>query len=264
MKLRNGSLGLLAVVALMSVAQAQETKTKKQVTTKKTVATEATPAPTPVSTPVAATAVEAAPTATPAAVTTTTSATSERTVESTPSNFLIGPFVTALALPRPFSAGLEIKYADFLGVSGSYGFFPELKVSDVKVKIDGWDARVKLYPFLGSFFLGVGYGSQKFTGSQSRVITGITVNGTVSQDNTFVAPHIGWNWGSNDGGFFMGLELGVQLSLKRNTTFTTDQPVLQQGTAEGRALEKDIKDTAETVGKTPLPLLTLIKVGYLF
>jgi hypothetical protein len=216
--------------------------------------------PSPSATPEAAVMPE--PSATPVLAPTATP-TSEEVVESSPSNFVFGPYI-AVGLPRPISGGLELKYADLVGLSASYGYLPELTVSSVKLKLNGWDARAKIYLFQGSFFLGVAYGSQKFTGSQTQTINGQVVTGVVNQDNTFIAPHIGWNWGSNTSGFFAGIELGVQLSLKRSSAFTSDADASVQATTEYTNLKKDIEDKSELVGKTPLPLISLIKIGYLF
>jgi hypothetical protein len=258
------SVLLLAALSMTSVAQAQhkaKPAAKKQTTTTAAVEPSPTPMATPVEAPAAAEPVVTEPTPAPAPATAR-----EISSSSSESNFLIGPYVTALALPRPFSAGLESKYAGFIGLSGSYGFLPELSLSDVKLKLNGWDARVKIYPLQGAFFIGIGYGKQTFTGSQTRTINGIPTTGTIAQDNNFFFPHIGWNWGSTTRGFFMGIDLGVQISTTRTTNFSTTQdsnPVVTSST-EYNDLKKDILDKAETIGKTPLPLLSLIKVGYLF
>lgn len=179
-------------------------------------------------------------------------------------DFVVGPYVTLVSVPRPISFGIEAKWWDLIGVSGSYGFFPQLKLGEVTLKITGTEGRFKIYPFRGSFFLGVGFGSQTFTGSSTKEISTVSVTGTVSQKNNFIAPQIGWNW-CWDSGFFMGLDLGVQLSMSRTTTFTTNvtDPLIT-GSAEYEELENDVTEMAEMIGKTPLPLLTLIKIGYFF
>jgi hypothetical protein len=180
-------------------------------------------------------------------------------------DWVFGPYITLVSLPRPLSAGLEVKWWDLLGVSGSYGFLPEIKISGVTFKTSGTEGRFKIYPFRGAFYLGVGFGSQTFTGSKTETIQTISVTGTISQKNNFVAPQLGWNW-TWDSGFFMGLDLGVQLSMSRTTTFTTNQDsnALITASAEYQTLQTDVNKMADLIGKTPLPLLTLIKVGYFF
>jgi hypothetical protein len=182
-------------------------------------------------------------------------------------NFVVGPYITAVTLPRPFSFGAEAKWLDLFGASTSYGFLPQLKISSVTVKLTGYDVKFKFYPFRGAFFLGVGMGSQTFTGSMTQTMTVATVptsiTATVAQKNSFIAPEMGWNW-TWDSGFFFGMELGVQLSSSHATTVTTNADPLVQLTPDYIALQKNITDKADLFAKLPLPLLTLIKIGYFF
>jgi hypothetical protein len=179
-------------------------------------------------------------------------------------DFVVGPYVTGVAIPRPLSAGLEAKWKDFIGLSAGYGYLPQITISSAKLKITGYDVRLKFYPFKGAFFIGAALGKQTFTGSKTETISSVVTTGTVTQDNNFIAPHIGWNW-VWDCGFFMGLDLGVQLSMNRTNSFSSDitNPAVTNS-AEYRALESDILKNADLVGKTPLPLLTLLKFGYFF
>jgi len=184
--------------------------------------------------------------------------------ESSPRQLYLGPVVTLLSLPRPLTVGLEGKYTDYLGFSFDYGLMPSVKLSSTKLQIKGWDLRLKLYPFKGSFFIGVAYGTQQFIGSTSADIQGSPTTINLTQDNTFIAPHIGWIWGSGFG-FFSGLDLGVQLSMSRKTTVTTDQtnPVIT-GSAEYQDQQKKITDVADLIGKKPLPMFGLLKFGFFF
>ena len=180
-------------------------------------------------------------------------------------DFEVGPYITAVTLPRPFTGGIEAKWLDLVGVSASYGFLPQLTISSVKLKMNGYDFRLKLYPFRGAFFLGVGIGSQTLTASATDSVSGIPITASGSQVNSFVAPQLGWNWvwGS---GFFMGIDLGVQLSMSHTTTVTTDQDsnALVTGSTQYAGIKSNILKMADLFGKTPLPVLTLVKVGFFF
>lgn len=183
-------------------------------------------------------------------------------------DFLVGPYVTGVAIPRPVSFGAEMKWKDVLGLSAGYGFFPQLTLDNVKLKVTALDFRFKVYPFKGSFSIGVGLGTQTFTGQTSQVITPTAgsptpTNITLTQDNFYAAPQLGWNW-IWDSGFFMGMDLGVQLSISRKTALNTDADALIKAQTEYKNLEKDVNDMADLLGKIPLPLLTLIKIGYFF
>lgn len=178
-------------------------------------------------------------------------------------NFVVGPYVTAVSLPRPISFGAEAKWIDLLGVSGGYGFFPELTLGEVKLKITGYDFRFKIYPFKKAFYVGIGYGKQTFSGSTTKDILSTATTITLSQENTFIAPQIGWNW-IWDSGIFLGMDLGVQLSMQRNTQVVSNASGAVTSTPDYQDMEKSLNDMGELIGKTPLPLLTFVKIGYFF
>lgn len=178
-------------------------------------------------------------------------------------DFVVGPFIHIVSIPRPLGFGVEAKWNDILGVSAGYGFIPQITLDGVKVKLTGYDARLKFYPFKGAFFIGVGIGSQVLTGSKVETIATVPVTASVSLTNNFVSPQLGWNW-IWDSGFFFGLDLGVQLTLKNTGTVTSDAPAIVQATAEYTALQNDVQKAADMISKYPIPLLTLIKIGYFF
>lgn len=249
-----------AVEKAKTKATAKSTQVKDAAKIEEPTAPVATPAPSPV---VAPTPI---PTPVPAAEIPKTEPVKELYGKKNRNlgDFVVGPYLTAVAIPRPVSFGVEAKWKDLVGVSGAYGFFPQLTFKDVKLKITGYDFRLKIYPFRGAFFLGVGMGSQTFTGSMTKTISTIATTGTIVQDNSFIAPHMGWNW-TWDSGFFMGLDLGVQLSMSRKNTFSSDVTnTTVTSSAEYTTLQADILKQADLIGKTPLPLLTLIKIGYFF
>jgi hypothetical protein len=174
-----------------------------------------------------------------------------------------GPSLTLLGLTRPFSIGLEGKYRDRAGAAFFYGFLPELKLSGVSVKYSSWDARVRWYVFRGSFFAGLGYGKQNLEASKTETIQAQSVTGNLKMDTSYIIPHVGWHWVWTSG-FFMGMDLGIQLPISRSQTFSSTAPAALQASAEYRSLESKVNDEANKIGKIPLPLLTLLKVGFLF
>ncbi len=178
--------------------------------------------------------------------------------------FLVGPYGTIAALPRPISYGIESKFRDMFGLSLGYGYFPKVTLSSVSLKITGWDVRLKWYPFQGAFFLGAGLGNQTLEGSSTQTVSGIPATLNITQDNAFFLPHLGWNWIWSSG-FFMGMDLGVQLSMSRTTKLTSNitDPTLI-ASADYQKLQKDVQDKGDQVGKIPLPLLTLLKFGFFF
>lgn len=181
-------------------------------------------------------------------------------------DFSFGPAVTLVAFPVPFKIGLETKYRDQFGLSFDYGFFPTLTFSSVSVGWNSWNVTAKWYPFQRAMYIGVGIGQQSFEGSKTDTVTvgpvtqPLTV--TVTVNTTFINPHLGWRFITNSG-FFYGMELGVQVPISNSATVTSSDSTLNS-TPEFQALQTDIDGQAKTFGRTPLPLLTVAQIGWMF
>lgn len=174
---------------------------------------------------------------------------------------LIGPNVTLLGLPTPFRFGVETKFDNLFGVSFDYGLFPNLTISDVKLKYNSWRVVARIFPFRGGFYLGFGYGKQKFTGASRKETAGTEVNYDLTVDTTILVPQIGWRWTSSSG-FFFGMELGVQLASKSSAAFSSDAPQAIQATADYESNKKDIEDQGKLIGQTTLPHMALVQIGW--
>lgn len=181
-------------------------------------------------------------------------------------DFSFGPAVTLIAFPVPFKLGLETKYRDCFGLSFDYGFFPSLTFSSVSVGWNSWNVTAKWYPFNRAMYLGVGIGQQTFEGSKTESVTvgpttqPLTV--TVAVNTTFINPHLGWRFISNSG-FFYGMELGVQVPISNSATVTSSDSTLNS-TTEFQEASADVDAKAKTFGRTPLPLLTVAQIGWMF
>jgi hypothetical protein len=103
----------------------------------------------------------------------------------------------------------------------------------------------RIYPFAGSFFLGVAFGRQRV----SIALQGVGQPTTLDLSTRYVAPRLGWlaTWSS---GFSLGLDLGVQTA--QRTDFK----------AGGPQLSSALLDTARQYAGTPLPTLNL-RLGWM-
>lgn len=181
------------------------------------------------------------------------------------SGAVIGPSATLLAIPRLFAVGLESKFLEGrFGGAFNYSFVPSITIKDSKLEFNAWDVRLKWYPGKSAMFWGVAIGQQSLTGTKSDTISGVATTVTVDLDTLFVTPHIGWNW-TWDSGFFMGMDIGLQLAASRDTTVTTNiTNTTITNSQEYRDLESKVKDAGDTIGKIPLPMFTFLKVGFFF
>src|SRR5687768_9494527 len=78
--------------------------------------------------------------------------------------FLVAPTLTVLGFPTPFWAGLETKLGSWVGLSFDYGLLPKITVDDVTVALDSWRITGRFYPSQGAFYIGLGFGLQRFDG----------------------------------------------------------------------------------------------------
>ena len=276
----------LAVVLSLTAHAADKKKPAPAAAEEPTPVVEATP--TPSSSPTEAPKAEpsATPTAVPsAAPSATPEAVSEKPLEkpfnpyqSRKFGFMITP---GLALPHPFYLDLDYRIFPKLSFAiGGGGLVLAPKISDLqstKLGILAGDVRMRWHPWGRSFFLGVKGGMQNVFARATKMLLANATLGTVettaevSLKYPFVAPHFGW-MGTWNNGFTMGFEMGVQVPLGVKTTITTTTagtaPAAAvdsvKGSAEYAKMEKDLKDLGDQVGKIPLPVLTLFKVGWMF
>lgn len=174
----------------------------------------------------------------------------------------------SLGVPHPINFGLNYvvpnRLFSFEVSTGSFG----ITVSDVELKLQNTEFAARWHPFYGSFFVGALLGNQKITGKKTETVT----SGMISQDvhaevevkSNYVTPQIGWMWGTDGGGFFAMIELGFQSPSGVKSEFSSDVDPALQNTEEYAKLKKDVEDGGDKIGKSVLPQLALLKIGWLF
>lgn len=176
-------------------------------------------------------------------------------------DFKFGPSVSAISFPHLFQGALEMKYQDFLSGAFTYGFWPTLTVSSVKIGMNAYNGRVRWHPFKGSFMLGAIYGVQTLTAKKSDTISGVPAEVAIELKTYYLTPHLGWRWEWNSG-FFMGVDLGWQLNHRAKLKVTTNAPAVLQTTQQYIDLNKDVVDKGNDIGNTDLPWFTFLHLGF--
>jgi hypothetical protein len=181
----------------------------------------------------------------------------------------------AATIPHPVTYGVDVMYKrDFSGGVSLGGF--DLTLGDVNVGMSHWDVRGRWHPFSGTFFLGLAYGNQSIDVEAKQDID-VTVSGVTQKvntkinmgvDTTYTTPHIGW-MGVWDAGFVLGFEVGYQVAMSSKakelqmTTANAAANAALPATEDYRKLKKDVEDGAEQIGKTSLPYMALLKIGWM-
>jgi hypothetical protein len=178
----------------------------------------------------------------------------------------VGPKVS-LGLPMPTAVGLEAKYANLIGASFDYNYFPSLTLSSTKISANGFAGSVRIFPWRQAMFIGVGFQKQtlSLTRTETVSIANVATAVTVSANDigaTYIVPHIGWRW-TWDSGFWWGMELGWQqpLSTSGELTVSPSNALTEAAIADTK---KTVGDLRDLLGKQGMPRMGLIQFGFLF
>lgn len=208
----------------------------------------------------------------------------------------IGPTVS-LGVPNFFDVGIEARFFGWLGLSVNAGGLPSInlmnlpgvplkkddgirKDTEVYAKAKHIEARLVLYPFSGSFFIGSAIGQRNIDldgkATFEDTILGVTYSGPVSATlktkTTYVTPQFGW-MGLWDSGFMIATEFGVQIPLSKGTAdFNVDlsqlNPIARarvETSDEYKDMVKQIsEDYSKNLTQDMLPYWNIIKLGWLF
>lgn len=185
----------------------------------------------------------------------------------------VGPTLNIAILPP--SAGIDVMYKKSFSAGFHVGPFTH-KSSDVDLTFNSWDLVGRWHPWMGSFFVGMGYVSQDLdleakssidAGAGQKVPTKMKVGVTTN----YLMPHLGWMavW---DSGFTLGFEIGYKMHSSHSTDkltvsfegATAAQEAAVLASEDYKKLKKDIDDAVETFGEMGMPYINLLKIGYLF
>jgi hypothetical protein len=199
-------------------------------------------------------------------------------------NFKIGPLL-GLGLPSLLSIGGTMKITEYFGAGLTYGVIPTIQLSlygEATVSYHHLDFYGRIYPFGGAFFIGAGAGYATIEAElentfdvptmyqQAGLPASITYDSKGSVKTLVLTPTIGLLH-TFDVGFSLGIDAGVQLPIapseityERSSTQIPNAPqaLVNQLNQFATPIDEGVKDTLETVGRTPLPTFNL-RIGWL-
>lgn len=160
-------------------------------------------------------------------------------------------------LGLPYLTQFGVNYVD---LSNNYSAearlnFITLSAGIASVRLTKPEINAKWHPFAGAFFIGMGLGRQFATATATEPTTGADAKYTVRSD--VVTTTLGWLWGLTEPGFYGGFDLSYQNPYNVTTIITSDVPVDDEAFT-------DAKDAGEKFGELGLPLVTFLRIGYLF
>ncbi|AKU94519.1 hypothetical protein AKJ09_01183 [Labilithrix luteola] len=159
-----------------------------------------------------------------------------------------------IGFPRPLSIEALVDIDRILAVGAEYGFLPKTKISSIELGSWAASADARLFPFRGGFFIGLRAGYQHLDASATVTVGSQSASGSMAMETIFVNPRIGFLWMGRPG-LAIGFEAGVQIPL--SSSVSTSLP-------EAVALDSRVKSTADTLGRSLLPTVDLLRVGVMF
>ncbi len=163
--------------------------------------------------------------------------------------------LVGVGFPHPIAGEALVKIADWVAIGGELGFCPKLHIAGADVKLQSVAADVRVFPFRGSFFVGVRGGHQTASASITVTANGTAYTDTMDTSNWYVNPRVGFLWTSGPG-FTVGSDAGVQIPIASKATETA--PKLPAGA------QANFTRPAQVIGSSVIPQIDLIRVGVLF
>jgi hypothetical protein len=120
---------------------------------------------------------------------------------------------------------------------------------------------------VGAFDLRV-KGKKKTTAEVDNQTTSGVVSSQSRIKSNYLTPHIGW-LSVYDSGFCFGFELGYHIPFKSSSTYEakaeeSSLDAVLKTSSEFQDQKKDLEGIVKKLGKTPVPYVNLLRVGWLF
>ena len=192
----------------------------------------------------------------------------------------LGPTLS-LSFPYFVSPSLEWKVGKSFSAGLSSG---NLKISKdlgtsfdrVELNVKSRDVRFRYHPFRGDFFVGLALGTLdlKVKGKKktNAEVDNQTTSGIVTSQSQikshFLTPHLGWLT-VYESGFCFGFELGYHFPYQSSSSYSAiaQDPSLEsqlKSSSEFQEQKKDLEGIVKKLGKTAVPYVNLLRIGWLF
>ncbi len=160
--------------------------------------------------------------------------------------------LAGIGFPRPIELEGLADLGGFVALGAEYGVLPSVTIDGVDTNLWSLAVDVRAFPFRGPFFVALLAGRQHVGASTQITVESLgSAHEVLSLDSWFLNPCVGLLWTSRAGLAF-GIDLGLQIPLAPNVSSTL--PL---------SLYPAAQRTIDTLGKSVLPTLDLLRVGIL-
>ncbi len=201
----------------------------------------------------------------------------------------LGPMV-GVGLPNLLSFGGLLKLTRYLGGGLNIGLIPTVRIKyygQATLLYQEYDIFGRIFPFGGGFFLGAGVGYETVKGTMSDTMDtssftsllpqGLSIPNPLTYQSTgtvktmVLTPQIGYFYTTGIG-FSLGIDIGAQvpiapsqINFKSQLTLPANTPQQLVDQVHSQLLDPNdqkVRNTLQTIGRTPLPTINL-RVGWL-
>jgi hypothetical protein len=162
--------------------------------------------------------------------------------------------MAGVGFPRPLSVEALVRIERTVAFGVEYSALPKLTVAGVDARMWAIAADARVFPFRGAFFVGLRGGMQHASASSTLAVSQLSVTEQLDVDTLFINPRIGFLWGSAPG-LTIGIEAGVQIPLSSSVTSSLPSQLLAT---------RELTSVTDTLGKSALPTVDLLRIGFLF
>jgi hypothetical protein len=160
--------------------------------------------------------------------------------------------IAGVGFPRPLAVEAMVELGGYVALGAEYGVLPAVTIDDVDTSLWSLAADVRFFPFRGAFFLGLRTGRQHVSAATTVTVPMLgSANEALGLDSWFLNPRAGFLWRFKEG-LTLGVEAGVQIPVSPTTT--SSLPL---------SLDPAAARTIDSLGKTVLPTVDLIRIGFL-
>jgi hypothetical protein len=162
-----------------------------------------------------------------------------------------------IGFPRPLAIEGVVRLRKTVLLGAEYGFLPKTTISSVDIRMWSAAADLRVFPFKGAFFIGARAGYQSLSGETTLSAANLgSYTESVDVGTWFVNPRIGFLWVWKP--FALGIDLGVQIPLSTTVSRASLLAVASPTT------DAEITKWTNTMGRTVIPTLDLLRIGVVF
>jgi len=201
------------------------------------------------------------------------------------SHGVLGPLrigaMVGVGVPSLLSFGGTLKLTRYFGAGVNVGLIPRVQLAyygEATLSYQAYDVYGRIHPFGGGFFVGTGVGYARATGTLDRrfdtseyapaypgLPDAISSSSEGSVQALVLTPQLGY-FHIFDGGFSVGVDFGAQIPIAPSEiefdtrlSYPVPAELVEQYLGPNN---QRVRDTLETIGRTPLPAMNL-RIGWL-